>query len=205
MKLTNSFEVPMPVEEAWPLLMDIERIVPCVPGAELVETIEDDTFKGKVSVRLGPVTLAFDGIARFTEIDDVAYQARMEAQGTDRQGRGGAQVNVDFRLESLDDDSRHTQVLIDTDLNLSGSIAQYGRASGMIADVAAQIIDQFASCLHRQIAASHAASENARESGTLAGTPLREPASPKPVSILALVFRAVWNMIKTGFGRLIGH
>ncbi|MEK9646693.1 MAG: SRPBCC family protein, partial [Alphaproteobacteria bacterium] len=151
MEFDNSFDVPLPPDQAWKTLMDIERIAPCMPGAELTEKVDDRTFKGKVSVRLGPVALTFQGTATFEEIDDVGHNATVKAQGADAKGRGGANANVGFQLEPSDTGST---VLIHTDLQLSGSVAQYGRGAGMIQDLSSQIIGQFAKNLAAQIEAS---------------------------------------------------
>ena len=124
MDFDNSFEVPLPPDQAWKTLMDIERIAPCMPGAELTEIVDDKTFKGKVSVRLGPVALTFQGTATFEDIDDAVHTATVKAQGADAKGRGGANANVGFHLEPSDAGS---SVKIHTDLQLSGSVAQYGR------------------------------------------------------------------------------
>src|SRR5262244_1265019 len=90
MEFDNSFEVPLPPDKAWKLLLDIERIAPCMPGAELTEVVGQDSYKGKINVRLGPVALTFAGIVRFEAIDNAAHTARVAAQGTDAKGRGGA-------------------------------------------------------------------------------------------------------------------
>jgi len=99
----NSFEVPLPPAEAWPVLMDIKRIAPCMPGAELTEVVDDKTYKGKIGVRLGPVALTFAGTVRFEEIDNANHRARVKAQGTDAKGRGGA--NAGFFWASLSQSS----------------------------------------------------------------------------------------------------
>ncbi|MBM3486543.1 MAG: hypothetical protein FJX67_07900, partial [Alphaproteobacteria bacterium] len=139
MEFDNRFEVPVPVDEAWKVLMDIPRIAPCLPGAELTEVVDASTFKGKVSVRLGPVALTFAGTAKIENRDDVNHSARVKAQGADSKGRGGANAEVDFRLVPAGTGSA---VLIHTNLNLSGSVAQYGRGVGMIADLSSALIKQ---------------------------------------------------------------
>ena len=153
MQFSNSFEVPLPPAQAWAFLLDIRRIAPCMPGAELTEVVDESTYKGKVAVRLGPVALSFAGTAKFEEIDHAAHKARVKAQGSDVKGRGGASATVNFALKPA---AEGTKVVIDTDLNLSGSVAQYGRASGMIQSVAAQIISQFAAALRGAIGKSPA-------------------------------------------------
>src|SRR5437868_4349883 len=141
MLINNGFEVPLPPAQAWKVLMDIPRIAPCMPGAQLTDVVDENTYNGKVSVRLGPVALTFAGTVKFSEKDEAAHRARVTAQGKDSKGRGGAHATVDFHIESVPAGSR---VLVKTDLNLSGAVAQYGRASGMIQDVAQQLIGQFA-------------------------------------------------------------
>jgi len=177
MEFDNAFEVMLPPEKAWALLMDIERVAPCVPGAELTERVDDNAFKGKVSVRLGPVALTFAGTARFEEIDNIAHTARVKASGNDAKGRGGANSTVAFRLEPIPGGSK---VLVHTNLMLSGAVAQYGRGVGMIQDVAGQIIKQFAKNLGEQLAADAPEPEA-----------IPEPPPPaKPISGLALLFSA---------------
>jgi uncharacterized protein len=165
MEINNNFEVPLPPKDAWKTLMDIPRIAPCMPGAELTGVLDKDTYNGKVSVRLGPVALTFAGQVKFTDVDEAGYRARVKAQGKDSKGRGGANANVDFHLEPS---PLGTRVLVKTDLTLSGAVAQYGRASGMIQDVAQALIGQFAGNLKAQLAAS--------------GAPSVPPASEKPVA-----------------------
>src|SRR6266851_4251097 len=144
MEFDNSFEVPLPPAEAWKVLLDIERIAPCMPGAELTEVVGENTYKGKIGVRLGPVALTFAGIVKFEEIDDAKHTARVSAQGTDAKGRGGANASSVFRLEPAGSGSK---VLVHTNLTLSGAVAQYGRGVGIIQATATQIMNQFATRL----------------------------------------------------------
>jgi carbon monoxide dehydrogenase subunit G len=148
MQFTNRFEVSLPPEQAWPLLMDLQAVVPCMPGAEIVERIDDRRFKGKVSVRLGPVGLIFLCDAAFTDIDDVRHRATVEAQGADAKGRGTAQATIQFHCQPS---AAGSEVVITTDLTLSGAVAQYGRGAGLIQNVANQIVAQFARNLEARI------------------------------------------------------
>ena len=191
MEINNSFDVPLPPADAWKVLMDIPRIAPCMPGAELTGVVDKDTYAGKVSVKLGPVALTFAGQVKFTDIDDAAHTARVKAQGKDSKGRGGANANVDFRLEPS---PLGTRVVVKTDLSLSGAVAQYGRASGMIRDVAQALIGQFAGNLKAQLAAS-----GATVSPTSSAKPA-EPQKPKAISGFALFGLA----LKSFFRRLFG-
>src|SRR5436853_7475885 len=129
MEFDNSFEVPLPPAEAWPLLMDIQRIAPCMPGAQLTEVVDKTTYKGNIAVRLGPVALTFAGLVKLEEIDEANRTARVSAQGSDAKGRGGANAASVFRLEPSGSGSK---VLVHTNLTLSGAIAQYGRGVGII-------------------------------------------------------------------------
>ncbi len=192
MEFDNKFEVPLPVAEAWVVLMDIERIVPCMPGAEITEIIDQDNFKGKVSVRLGPVALTFAGRAEFVERDEQAFSARVKAQGSDSKGRGGANADVTFGLVSAGENA--TSVEIHTNLQLSGSVAQYGRGVGMIADVASQIIGKFADCLRDQVA----------NAGSPAETEAAPPPQAAPVSVTSVGLRALWNAVVRSIKRMFG-
>src|SRR5947209_4110225 len=111
----NSFEVPLQPAQAWPLLIDIRRIAPCMPGAELTDAVDDRTYKGRIAVRLGPVALVFAGVITFEELDNVNYRARVKAQGSDAKGRGAASAAASFRLEPAGSGSK---VLVHTDLAL---------------------------------------------------------------------------------------
>ena len=101
MEINNSFDVPLPPAQAWNVLMDIPRVAPCMPGAELTGAVDKETYNGKVSVKLGPVALAFAGQVKFTEIDEPNLKARAKAQGKDSKGRGGANATVDFKVVAL--------------------------------------------------------------------------------------------------------
>jgi len=195
MEFDNAFDVPLPPADAWRILMDIERIAPCMPGAELTEKIDDRTYKGKVGVRLGPVALSFAGTARFEEIDDAKHFARVKASGNDSKGRGGANAVVSFRVEPQGTGSK---VLVHTNLILSGSVAQYGRGAGMIQEVSAQLIKQFATSLRAMIDA-----EPVPAAATLPAEqapPVYAPApAPKPISGFSLMLKVLWSSIRRLF------
>jgi carbon monoxide dehydrogenase subunit G len=172
----SSFEVPLPPERAWPILLDIPRIASCVPGARLTETLDDHTYKGEIDVRLGPVALTFGGTVRFEQVDAAAYRARVKAAGTDAKGRGGANATAAFALEAV---PAGTMVKIRTDLTLSGAVGQYGRGAGMIEAVASQLTRQFAQALRAQIEAESVAA----------------PVPTAPASGFSLLFRALWHWL----------
>jgi carbon monoxide dehydrogenase subunit G len=202
MEFDNSFEVPLPVDDAWKVLMDIRRIAPCLPGAELTEVVDDRTYKGKVGVRLGPVSLAFAGTVKFDEIDDANHRAKVAAQGSDAKGRGAANATATFYLEPVNGGSK---VLVHTNLTLSGAVAQYGRGVGIIQMTAAQIITQFANNLKAQlgpVAAAPAAVPPAV--GTTAAPAASAPPAPppaKPISAFALMGAVLLAWVKRLFGR----
>jgi carbon monoxide dehydrogenase subunit G len=197
MEFDNSFEVPLPPAQAWTLLMDIERIAPCMPGARLTEVVDEKTYKGNIAVRLGPVALTFAGTVVFEAFDAASRTARVRAQGTDAKGRGGAHAVSTFRLEPSADGSR---VMVHTDLSLSGAVAQYGRGVGMIQSTAAQVMKQFAAALRAQVIerAGVAAPEGAAEAAAPTQAPAAAPAPPsaaRPISGLSLLARVVWDAI----------
>lgn len=216
MEFDNSFEVPLPPAEAWPVLMDVRGIAPCMPGAQLTEVIDDKNYKGNISVRLGPVALTFAGIVTFEEIDNTNYSARIRAQGNDAKGRGSAAAKSTFKLEPT---ATGSKVLVHTDLTLSGAVAQYGRGVGMIQATASAIMNQFAKALKEQIgqrstaapapAAAPVTSPSpsaAAPAPTSAATPAPAPApqplpqAAKPISAFSLMATVLWTSIKRLFG-----
>ena len=192
MEFDNSFEVPLPPADAWRVLMDIERIAPCMPGAQLTEKVDDSTYKGKVGVKLGPVALSFAGTARFEQVDDTNRTAQVKAAGTDSKGRGGANATVKFSVEAAGSGSK---VLVHTDLALSGSVAQYGRGVGMIQEVASQLIKQFAGSLRAMIEAE--VSPEVAVAAAVQPTPALVAA--KPISGFSLMLGVLWASVKRLF------
>lgn len=180
MEIKNSFEVPLPPAEAWPVLMNVQGIAPCMPGAQLTEVIDDRNYKGNIAVRLGPVALTFAGLVTFEEIDNDNHTARIRAQGTDAKGRGSAQAVATFKLEPS---AAGSKVQVHTDLTLSGSVAQYGRGVGMIQATATALMNQFATALKKQLA-----------------DPSSAATAAKPISATSLAGQVLWNSIKGKVG-----
>ena len=205
MEIADSFRVSTPIQDTWKVLLDIERIAPCMPGAELTEVVDQNTYKGKIGVRLGPVALTFAGIVKFEQIDGATRTARVAAQGTDAKGRGGANAASVFRLEPAGEGSK---VLVHTNLTLSGAVAQYGRGVGIIQATAAQLMKQFAACLKEKLAqerpaASAAASASPapmQPSPPIAPTTTPTPAA-KPIAGFALIANVIWSWITRLFRR----
>ena len=202
MEFDNSFEVPLPPAQAWPLLMDVRGIAPCMPGAQLTDVIDDKNYKGNISVRLGPVALTFAGVVTFEEIDNVNHKARVRAQGTDAKGRGSAQAKSTFSLEPS---AAGSKVLVHTDLTLSGAVAQYGRGVGMIQATASAIMNQFANALKAKIAQSPPAAAATAPAATRPVSPPSPQAAPlpaaaRPISGFTLMAQVAWSAIKRLFG-----
>src|SRR4051812_49089769 len=137
MKLENSFTVPVPIEQAWQVLQDVERIAPCMPGATL-DSVEGDSFTGRVKAKVGPIMLTYSGKATFADKDASAHSMVIEASGKETRGSGTAKATVEARMQP---DGDATQVHLSTDLAVTGKPAQFGR--GVMADVSGKLIDQF--------------------------------------------------------------
>ncbi|MGW5377886.1 SRPBCC family protein [Nocardia sp. NPDC003999] len=162
MKLDNTFTIPVPAAQAWQVLLDLERIAPCVPGATITSRDGDD-FHGKIKVKLGPVGLSYSGVIKVVSQDEAAGIAVLEGRGRETRGNGTAKATITCRLvESVG----ATDVFVDTDLAITGKPAQFGR--GALADVAGTLIGQFATNLAAEITASAQAEP---EPGTLSAVP----------------------------------
>ena len=148
MELNNDFEVAAPVDLVWAVLTDVERIAPCLPGAQLLE-IDGDEFQGVVKIKVGPITAQYKGAASFSERDDVEHRAVLRAEGRDTRGAGNAAADITAELEATD---VGTKVTVTTDLTVTGKVAQFGR--GVMADVSKKLMGQFAENLSDLIAAS---------------------------------------------------
>jgi carbon monoxide dehydrogenase subunit G len=145
MELTNTFDVSVPVETAWAVLTDVERIAPCLPGAQLQE-IEGDEYRGIVKVKVGPITAQYKGKATFVEKDDANHKAVLDASGRDTRGQGNASATITAQLEPS---GEGTHVTVTTDLTVTGKVAQFGR--GVLADVSAKLLGQFVDNLEQTV------------------------------------------------------
>ncbi|MBQ0978061.1 SRPBCC family protein [Micromonospora sp. M61] len=151
MKITNEFAVAVPIDEAWAVLTDLEGIAPCLPGAQLTG-VDGDVYRGRVKVKVGPVISEFAGTARFVEKDDSAYRGVIDTKGRDARSTGNASALVTAHLRP---DGDRTLVSVDTDLKISGKLAQFG--SGMIKEVSGKLVAQFVANLEAKLAADHSA------------------------------------------------
>jgi len=145
-QIVNEFTVNRPIDEAWPIICDVERIAPCLPGAQL-EEIEGDTYRGNVKVKLGAVSTKFKGEAHFVERDDSNHTATLKAKGRDTGGRGNAEADIHATAEALSPTS--TKCTVTADLHITGKVAQFGR--GIMGDVSKKLIDQFSNNLNTML------------------------------------------------------
>jgi carbon monoxide dehydrogenase subunit G len=167
-QLENSFTVPLPVDEAWRVLMDIDRIAPCMPGA-ILDSVEGDDFTGRVKVKLGPINLTYQGKGSFIERDETAHQAKIDARGKDQRGNGTASAIITAKLAG---EGSVTRVDVLTDLNITGRPAQFGR--GVMTDVGNKLLGQFADKLSAQLASGDAGVDTAKVD-TQAAAATQEP------------------------------
>jgi carbon monoxide dehydrogenase subunit G len=151
MDLNHNFTVEVPVEDAWRILTNVERIAPCLPGAQLQE-IEGDVYRGAVKVKVGPIQAQFKGQASFVEFDEVAHKVVLKGEGRDIGGKGNASALITAELTALSATS--TSVTVNTDLSVTGKVAQFGR--GAMADISDKLLAQFVVNLNEMIAASDA-------------------------------------------------
>jgi len=173
MKLENRFTVPVPVDEAWKVLLDVERIAPCMPGATLT-SFQGDHFEGTVKVKVGPINLTYGGKAAFVSKDEATHVAVIDGSGKETRGTGTAKALITCRLIDKGDS---TEIEVDTDLNVTGKPAQFGR--GVLADVSAKLVDQFAACLSEEIRAGTPAAAVPATAAAVDGVPAA-PAPPRP-------------------------
>ena len=151
MRIQDSFTVNVPIEQAWQILLDVERVAPCMPGAQL-QAVDGDVYHGICKVKLGAITAQFNGTVRFTEVDEVARRVVMRAQAREARGQGNASATITATLRETDGGG--TEADIDTDLSITGRMAQFGR--GVMADVSTKLLGEFATPRgqHRQVLAT---------------------------------------------------
>ena len=175
MELTNEFKVDAPPATTWSVLTDLERIAPCMPGAQLQE-VEGDEYRGVVKVKVGPITAQYKGAARFVERDEGARRAVLQADGRETRGQGNASATITATLVPEGDG---TKVTVLTDLHITGKVAQFGR--GVMADVSSKLLGQFVESLESTVL-------NAGGNGSSASEPTADPANdpgPAPTDVIA--------------------
>ncbi len=174
MEIKNEFTVGVPINEAWAVLTDLAGIAPCLPGAQLTGR-EGETYMGKVKIKVGPVISEFAGTAAFIEKDDANYHAVIEAKGSDRRGSGNASAKITAGLRP---DGDRTVVSVDTDLSISGKIAQFGKSA--IIEVSEKLLGQFVDCLEAKLIAGQTAPTSETPEGAGSATPSAPSAPPEP-------------------------
>ena|SRR5947209_13553032 len=189
--LENEFTVPASTDEVWEFLLDPKRVAPCMPGAELTEIVNDRQYKGKVHIKMGPVSLSFNGDVDITERDDTAKRMVMKAKGSELKGKGQAAATV---ISSLERNGSGTRMRIIQDIEMTGPLAQYGR--GMIQDVSGSLMNEFAGRIQSDLSGGN---------GKKAAGSAREPRGQKnSVSGLKLGWIAFTRGIVRFFKKLIG-
>jgi carbon monoxide dehydrogenase subunit G len=231
MKLEQSFTVAAPVEQVWDMLVDVERVAPCLPGAEITGQRPDGSYEGNFTVKLGPTTASYRGSLKMDSLDEASRTATMHANGTDKRGQGGAHAVI---VSTLRQEGEETVVDVITDFTITGRLARFGRG-GMIEDISKRMMRDFSQCLQASMAAEPApgAAESAAPAAAAPVTPGEEadaavasaggaaaeasaateaapapPAPPraapppaKPIKGFSLLMSVLWDRIKRLFGR----
>jgi carbon monoxide dehydrogenase subunit G len=168
-KLEQSFEVRAPLERVWATLIDVERVAPCLPGAEITEAGDDGVYRGNFTVKLGPTTAAYRGELHMEELDDAAHRVVMRASGQDKRGQGSAKATIVSVMSAA---GELTRVEVETDFTITGRLARFGRG-GMIKDISNRLLKDFSDCLQQRIEGepqAGGAPEPAREASAAAGS-----------------------------------
>jgi carbon monoxide dehydrogenase subunit G len=191
MKLEHSFQVNAPLETVWDRLIDVQKVAPCLPGAEITEAGDDGSYRGTFSVRLGPTTAVYRGELAMDQVDEAAHRVVMRASGQDKRGQGSAKASIVSRLAEAEG---VTTVEVETDFTITGRLARFGRG-GMIQDVSNRLLRDFSDCLQKSIEG---------QSGDAGGASQAEagpPPAAKPIGGFSLALRALWDRIRRLFRR----
>lgn len=180
MDLNHQFTVAVPVEDAWRILTDVERIAPCLPGAQLQE-VEGDTYRGVVKVKVGPIQAQFKGQASFIERDDIAHKVVLKGEGRDTTGKGNAAAVITAEMTAVD--ASNTSVTVNTDLSVTGKVAQFGR--GAMADISDKLLAQFVVNLNALIAEQPATAAPAPKANLTEGVRTIDSAEVAPLDLLS--------------------
>jgi carbon monoxide dehydrogenase subunit G len=195
MQLENSFTVGAPPERVFAYLLDVNKIVGCVPGAELSEVVDPNTFKGKVKVKVGPITVAYNGTAKIADRNAAEHSATLEAEGRETTGPGSARAKA---FMSVTADPAGSLVKIVTDYSVAGRVAQFGR--GVMEDVSRRIVNEMAACIKASVEAGEPASGSGGPGASQAIPASRAPGvTAKPVNALGLLFSVLWSRVRSVF------
>jgi carbon monoxide dehydrogenase subunit G len=198
LKLEQSFEVEAPVDEVWSALIDVQRVAPCLPGAEITEVADDGVYHGTFTVKLGPTTASYRGRLELQSLDEAEHVATMKASGTDKRGQGGANATMVSRMTSIAGGG--TRVDVETDFTITGRLARFGRG-GMIQDISNRLLGDFATCLQAGLGAPGGPEDVAETPEPEPVAAPVKPAQAKPVNGIALFLSVLWKRI----GRLLGR
>jgi len=191
--IENEFTVAAPLDLLWSYLLDVEKIAPCMPGAELTEVVDDRNWKGKLNAKFGPVSLSFAGTVFMEERDDAAHRVSLAAKGMEQKGKGAANAKVTSWLEPGPSDDT-TTVKMQADITLTGAAAQLSR--GLLPEISKKLTQQFADCLQ--------ASMGAEAAGAAGEATQAPPVVAKPVGGIGLGLAAIWSITSNFFRRLFG-
>ena len=201
MQLENSFQVSAQPDRVFAYLLDVNKVVGCVPGAELTEVLDESTFKGKVKVKVGPITVAYNGTARISERDDARRSATLTAEGRETTGPGSARASATMSVATAGEGSLIT---IATEYHVAGRVAQFGR--GVMEDVSKRLINEMASCIQANLEADEPPKDDIaaaveRSSSSTDPKPARAHVTAAPVSAFSLF----WHLVKLRVARLFGR
>jgi carbon monoxide dehydrogenase subunit G len=215
LQIENSFEVGAPPDKVYAFLLDVNRVVGCVPGAELSEVVDPNTFKGKVKIKVGPVTVAYAGTARITDRDEASRTATLEGEGRETTGPGNARARANMKVE---ESGAGSKVIVSTDFTVAGRVAQFGR--GLMEDVSKSLVAQMAACIkskletEEQPPAAQAGDAGAAAAATDPSRPAPQSTSTappaqsrtqveaaKPVNALGLLWSVLVARFKSLFSR----
>jgi uncharacterized protein len=204
--IENAFTVAAPVDFLWNYLLDVERIAPCMPGAELTEVVDDKNWKGKLNAKFGPVSLSFAGSVTVEERDDVAHRIKLTAKGMEAKGKGAANASVTSWLEAGADPGT-TTVKMEADITLTGAAAQLSR--GLLPEISKKLTQQFADCLQESMAAAQTVSAEGATDAAASAPGAADAAAPKPVAAkpvggIGLGISAIFAIIGNFFRKLFG-
>jgi uncharacterized protein len=202
MLINNEFTVAAPTDFLWSYLLDVEKIAPCMPGAELTEIVDDRNWKGKLNAKFGPVSMSFAGTVTIESRDDTAHRVVLSAKGMEQKGKGAANAKVTSWLEPGPTDGV-TTVKMEADITLTGAAAQLSR--GLLPEISKKLTQNFADCLQESMAAE----QTSREDGAASASTERAAAASaapvaKPVGGIGLGIAAIWSIIATFFRKLFG-
>ncbi len=203
MLIENEFTVAAPMDFLWNYLLDVEKIAPCMPGAELTEVVDDHNWKGKLNAKFGPVSMSFAGTVTIESRDDAAHRVVLSAKGMEQKGKGAANAKVTSWLEPGTGDGV-TSVKMEADITLTGAAAQLSR--GLLPEISKKLTQTFADCLQDSMAAEQTTREGdaaAAAAEAAVATPAK-PVVAKPVGGIGLGISAIWSIIANFFRKLFG-